>query len=224
MKNDDLDKRLSAYLDGALADGRRERFERELDGDAALQKQLKRSRALSGLVREAWSEGPAAPASEFLIASIRPHLAVISRERRARPAWQQGFEHARMRLAGWFSPMTLATSAAAAFLLAVAILPRQDAAVSGLSASLPAYVPAPSASYGAAVQSSSSPVWPAQRQILSTPFAPVSTAQDRSADIYDVEPGESPAMLLQNEDGSTVLWLLEDDDLSQRLERMDRWS
>ncbi len=222
MKNDDLDKRLSAYLDGALAEVRRERFERELERDASLQKQLRRSRALSGLVREAWTEGPVAPSPEFLIASIRPHIAAISRERRARPAWQQSLEHARMRLAGWFSPATLATSAVAAFLLAVAILPRQEAAVPGLAASLPVSPPPTSAHFGS-VQSSSSPVWPSQRQIFGTPFAPASTAPDRSAGVYDVESGESPAMLFQNEDGSTVLWLLEDDDLSQMLERMDRW-
>jgi hypothetical protein len=46
---------------------------------------------------------------------------------------------------------------------------------------------------------------------------------DRSAEIYDVSPGEGPAMLLQNPDGSTLLWLFESDDLSQLLERMDRW-
>jgi hypothetical protein len=30
-------------------------------------------------------------------------------------------------------------------------------------------------------------------------------------------------MLLQNPDGSTLLWLFESDDLSHLLEQMDRW-
>ena len=224
MKKSDLDKRLGAYLDGALADAKRERFERKLADDAALQNQLKRSQALSGLVREAWSEGPAAPASEFLIASIRPHLAVISRERRARPIWQQRLEQTRLRFTRWFSPVPLATSAVAAFLLAVAFLPRPEGPISNLVAQFPPVQTAPIEAPVAVQSTSSMPSRPNRRPILNTPFAPVGTSPDNTTAIYDVAPGESPAMLLQNEDGSTVLWLLEDDDLSLTLERMDRWS
>ena len=100
MKSD-LDKRMSAYLDGALADTRRDRFERELERDPALQEQLKRSRALSQLVRESWTDGPASPPPELLIAALRPALAAITRERRARPAWQQALDDWRMRLSRW---------------------------------------------------------------------------------------------------------------------------
>ena len=108
MKSGDLDKRLSAYLDGALADSKRERLERELERDPALQKQLKRSQALGSLVREAWTEGPAAPPPDFLIAALRPQLAAIARERRARPPGSASLEQARVRLASWFGPVPLA--------------------------------------------------------------------------------------------------------------------
>jgi hypothetical protein len=55
------------------------------------------------------------------------------------------------------------------------------------------------------------------------PFAPASLSQGAAAGVYDLAPGERPAMIFQNDDGSTMLWLLEEDDLSFRLERMDRW-
>ena len=83
MKSTDLEKRVSAYLDGALAEARRDRLERELEQDPELRKQLDRSRALAQLVREAWTEGPPAPAPDVLLAALRPQLAAISRERRA---------------------------------------------------------------------------------------------------------------------------------------------
>ncbi len=217
MKSSDLDKRLSAYLDGALSDGKRDRFERELDGDPALQRQLKRGKALSHLVREAWTDGPAAPPTEFLIAALRPQLAAISRERRARPAWQQALERARVRLSSWLGPTPLATSAVAAFLLALAILPRPIGTPPDLGAVLPSaqpplgLMPAPAA-----------PATHSRPRVMRMPLAPASLSQDSAAGVYDVSPGESPAMIFQDEDGSTLLWLLEGDDLSMLFERLDR--
>lgn len=220
MKGSDVDKRLGAYLDGALADARRERLERELEQDPGLQKQLERSRALARLVRESWTEGPAAPSPEQLISALRPQLAAISRERRERPAWQQVIERARMRLSSLFGPMPLATSAVAAFLLALAFLPRPSDPISGLSALLPS-------SGRVALQPTSTARTPAARTHSARPttqFAPAALWQDPAAGVYDVSPRETPAMIFQNEDGSTILWLLEDDDLSLLLERFDRWS
>jgi hypothetical protein len=218
LKSSDLDKRLSAYQDGALGDAKRDRLERELESDVALQKQLKRGRALAHLVREAWTEGPAAPAPELLIAALRPQLAAISRERRARPAWQQTLELVRVRLANWIGPAPLATSAVAAFLLALAFLPRPSGPIPNLSALLPSeQSPLPSLPLTHAPEPSSRLVAPR------TPFAPANLSQDAAAGVYDLSPGESPAMIFQNDDGSTILWLLEDDDLSILLERMDRW-
>jgi hypothetical protein len=221
LKQDDFDKRLSAYIDGALPDARREKLERELESDAALQKQLRRSKALSSLVREAWTEGPAAPTPEFLMAAIRPDLAAISRARRARPAWQQTLEQARLRFASWWSPMPLATSAVAAFLVAVAFLPRPEGPLQDLVASA---VPFSASPASVSPDSSTNPAPTVRRPHSmgrSNLFAPASL--DRSAEIYNVSPGEGPAMLLQNPDGSTLLWLFESDDLSHLLEQMDRW-
>lgn len=226
MKQDDFDKRLSAYIDGALTVAKREKLERELEADAALQKQLRRSRALSSLVREAWTEGPAAPTPEFLMAAIRPDLAAISRARRARPAWQQTLEHARLRFTSWWSPVPLATSALAAFLLAVAFLPRPEGPLQDLVASAVPFTASPVPVAPADSTTNPGQPWRSPRVPKSSSiFEPASTFrdQDRSAEIYEVSPGEGPAMLLQNPDGSTLLWLFESDDFSQLLERMDRW-
>jgi anti-sigma factor RsiW len=218
LKSFDLDKRLSAYLDGALPDGKRDRLERELERDPVLQKQLKRRQALTHLVREAWTEGPAAPPTEFLIAALRPQLAAISRERRERPAWQQALERSRVWLSSWLGPTPLATSAVAAFLLALAVLPRPIGPTPDLSAVLPSGQPA--------LESTPVPRAPMARSQLLVPrmpLSPASLSQDSAAGVYDLSPGERPAMIFQDEDGSTVLWLLEGDDLSLLLERMDRW-
>lgn len=219
MKSGDLDKRLSAYLDGALADAKRERLEREIEREPALQAQLRRTQSLGSLVREAWCEGPAAPAPEYLIAALRPQIAAIARERRARPSWQRALEHARLRLAGWFGPMPLAASAAAAFLVALAILPRPNGPIPEMTGGPIVATPSASSTPFTLGLSESRPWQPSQ----SSPFGPVIFSRDAAASVYDLAPGENPAMILQNEDGSTLLWLLDEDDLSFRLEQMDRW-
>jgi len=218
LKSGDLDKRLSAYQDDALGESKRDRFERQLERDPALQEQLARSRALAQLVREAWTEGPAAPAPELLIAALRPQLAAISRERRARPAWQQALEQARVRLSSWLGPAPLATSAVAAFLLALAFLPRPAGPIPDLSALLPS-TQAPLGS----LPLSRAPLPGTRGVVPRIPYAPANLSQDSAAGVYDLSPGERPAMIFQGDDGSTILWLLQDDDLSLLLERMDRW-
>ncbi len=222
MKSTDFDKRLSAYQDGALADTKRERVERDLARDPALQKQLQRSRALGGLVREAWTEGPAAPPPEILLAALRPQLAAITRERREQPAWRRALEDARTRFASWFGPVPLATSAAAAFVLALALLPRTNANDPSFSASLPLAQPAPRA-YAEPVSPLRTRTPSTQFMVPRVPFAPANLSQDSAAGVYDLSPRERPAMIFQNEDGSTMLWLLDEDDLSGVFGRMDRW-
>ncbi|MEX2208543.1 MAG: hypothetical protein WEF50_20195 [Myxococcota bacterium] len=219
MKIGDFDKRLSAYQDGALADSKRDRLERELEHDPALRKQLERSQALGSLVREAWTEGPAAPPPELLISALRPQLAAITRARGEQPAWAQALEQARLRVAR-FGPMPLVTSAAAAFLLALALLPSSDDPNPNFSASLPL-----------AQRELATEAVPMPRTRVSTtpymvprmPFAPASLSQNSAAGVYDLSPGERPAMIFQNDDGSTMLWLLEEDDLSFLHGLMDRW-
>jgi anti-sigma factor RsiW len=224
LKSSDFDKRLSAYQDGALTDPKRERLERELEREPALRKQLERSRALGNLVREAWTEGPAAPPPDVLLAALRPRLAAIARERREQPAWRRALEDVRIRLAGWFGPVPLATSAAAAFVLALALLPRSNMSDSSFTAALPltrAESPMRAPFEPAAKLRTRTPS--TQFMVPSMPFAPANLSQDSAAGVYDLSPRERPAMIFQNEDGSTMLWLLDEDDLSGLFGRMDGW-
>jgi hypothetical protein len=218
LKKKTFDKRVSAYADGALAGSRRARLERELEQDPALRGDLQRTHSLGRLVRDAWTEGPAAPPVDYLLASLRSELAAIDRERRARPAWQQRLERARAALGQWFGPVPIAASAATAFLLALAFLPRATEPVGGLGAQLPGLTAPhrPASSAGFSAEGVSRLPQP------SSPFAPAGFS-DGAASIYDMSPGERPAMLFQGKDGSTVLWLLDDDGLSFWRQAMDRW-
>ncbi len=218
MKKTTFDKRLSAYADGALEGARRGRLERELERDPALREALERTQSLGRLVREAWTEGPPAPPTDFLIASLRGQLAAIDRERRARPAWQQALERGRVALGRWFGPVPIATSAAAAFLLALVLLPRAMEPVGLLGAQL----------QGVPAESAPSPSFRLPDEGVSRAPAPVSPFSHAdyfggSSSVYDVAPSERPAMIFQGKDGSTLLWLLDGDDLSYWLESMDRW-
>jgi anti-sigma factor RsiW len=214
--NDDLEKRVSAYVDGALRGAKRDEFEREADCDARLAAQVRRSRALSRLVREAWTDGPLAPAPDFLIATIRPALAEIDRERSARPAWQRSFDSALSRLGAVLRPSpVLAAAAAFAFFAALAIMPRLQV---GTGAQINLTAPAqPKVSETA--QASESPV------ASPTPLSPselVGFTSDGPGSVYDVWPGR-PAVLIQSGDGSTTLWVIDDGDLSFQMGSARRW-
>ena len=217
-----MDKRLSAYVDGVLPDARRARLEREMERDPALREALQRTQSLGRLVRDSWSEGPPAPPTDFVIASLRSQLHAIDRERRARPAWQQALERARVALGHWFGPVPIATSAAATFLLAITLLPNMPNVfdpVNGTGATLPVTMPRPmpsTASFSATGTRSQSTPRPTSL------FAPADFSTDSSS-IYDLSPSERPAMIFQGKDGSTVLWLLDDDGLSRFLESLDLW-
>jgi anti-sigma-K factor RskA len=203
LKYEKFDKRISAYADGALRGPKRAELEHELERDPKLAVQLDRSRALGRLVREAWSEGPPAPSPDFLLASIRPALAQIDRERRAQPSWQRTLEIAFARIGAALRPSpALATAAVAAFVLALAILPQPE--LKGLEGSLSAHSESASLT----------------RELVHMPPAPdafsLSVPADFSAEldnVYDVSPGR-PAVLFQSGDGSTTLWLIEDGDQS----------
>ena len=208
MKHDDLDKRVTAYVDGAVRGAKREQFERELEGDSRLAQQVDRSRALGRLVREAWSEGPAAPAPEFLLAAIRPALAEIDRERNLRPAWQRVLDSvfARFTVNLWPSP-AFATATAVAFVAALALMPRfeltngmLDGSLFKLGATAPQALPFSAAVGGA---TSSTPL-----------FSPAQAGWSAEAPpTLDVAPSR-PAMLFHSTDGSSTLWLMDPADLS----------
>lgn len=213
MKHDELEKRVSAYVDGALRASKRDQLERELDRDSRLAKQVDRSRALGRLVREAWNEGPAAPAPEFLLAAIRPALAEIDRERNARPAWQRGLDSFFARLASALRPSpAFATAAAAAFVLALALVPRFDVTSGMLDGSIFKFG-ASRATEAALV--SSDPAAEANQSSPLFPSAPVDFSADGFGSVYDVSPGR-PAVLFHGKDGSMTLWLIDDGDLSFR--------
>jgi len=209
LTHEKFDKQVSAYADGALRGPKRARLEEELERNPQLVAQLDRSRALSRLVRDSWTEGPAAPSADFILASIRPALAQIDRERRARPSWERGLEGVLARILAALRPSpALATAAVAAFLFALAILPHEPLP-GGLGANIfAAHEPVESASL--------------TRELVHQPPPPdafsLSVPADYSADldnVYDVTPGR-PAVLFQSGDGSTTLWLIEDGDLSFR--------
>lgn len=209
MNHDDLEKRVSAYVDGALRGAKREQFERDLDGDSRLARQIERSRALGQLVREAWTEGPAAPSPDFLLATIRPALAEIDRERNARPSWRRSLDSALARLSAALRPSpVLAAAAAVAFVVALAVMPRLEVG--------PSVQTNFAASETAQASQSQAPA------PLLSPAEPADFTADGPGSIYDVWPGR-PAVLFHSGDGSMMLWLIDDGDLSYRLGSARPW-
>jgi hypothetical protein len=218
VKHDDLEKRVSAYVDGALRGPKREQLERELAGDSLLAQQVTRSRALGRLVREAWTEGPPAPSPEYLLSAIRPALAEIDRERNARPVWQRALDAAFARIAAAVRPSpAFATAAAVAFVAALALMPRLEVANGLLSGNLvnPGSNPAE-----ARVTSESSPLPPTSPST----FLPASIdfGTEGIGSVYDLSPGR-PAVLFRAKDGSTTLWLIDEGDHSSRFPASGGW-
>ena len=185
------ERELDAYLDGALkgAAARRAARRAELDPDA--RRHLARREALSALTREAWTEGPPAPAPEYLISALRPQLSGIDAELAAeRPArWSWG-------------PLPVAALGTAALALALLIGPGLTpgpGSEGGEPAALVAATGAPPA--GLAQSATLDPTLEAEAV-----FGAPST-------VYDLALGEqTPVMLFETEDGSTVIWLIEEDD------------
>jgi anti-sigma factor RsiW len=216
LKHDDLDKRVSAFIDGALRGPKREQLQRELERDSRLAKQVDRSRALGRLVREAWNEGPVAPAPDFLLASIRPALAEIDRERNARPVWQRGFDAFFARFAVSLRPSpAFATAAAVAFVAALTLLPRFD--TNGLIGANLTFTRAP---LGTSVPALTSAVRPSG--MLFAPTETVDFGSDGRSSVIDASPGH-PAVLWRDNDGSQTLWLLDQGGLSFLFDSDEGW-
>jgi anti-sigma factor RsiW len=212
LKHDDLDKRVSAYVDGVLRGAKRDQLERELQLDERLARQVTRSRALGRAVREAWTEGPPAPAPEYLLAAIRPALAEIDRERRARPGWQRKLERMLAQFGDSLRPSpALAAAAAFAFVVALAVVPRLDA-TRGLMAGNYASTAQPASASPASSYTSS----PASLAVGPFGTMPTDFSTDGSGSVYDVAPGR-PAVLFRGKDGSVTLWIIDEGDLSYRL-------
>lgn len=171
------------------------------------------TRALGRLVRETWNEGPPAPSADFLLAAIRPALAEIDRERRARPSLHRALDGAFSRLASLLRPSpALAMAAAGAFMVMVALVERSHdvRAWVGTDLSAPLRHPAPAQSISQ-VDGPKSPF-----RDVPNPFANADYPADGLGTIYDVSPVRRPAVLFHAKDGAVTLWVIDDGDLSQR--------
>lgn len=83
-----VEREISAYRDGELSERRRQRITARLARDAEAARLLDHTRGLGRVVREAWTEGPASPPVEELLAVLRPAMREIDAELDARRhAW-----------------------------------------------------------------------------------------------------------------------------------------
>jgi len=159
-------------------------------------------------VREAWNEGPPAPSTDHLLANLRPMLREIDRERSAQSPLARALESLR----GWLSvnvrPAPIALAAAGAFALALAVLPRPQHAAIDTGATVGPVEPAPQIPTMLGGNGS---------------FQPVSDGADVGTTVYELAPQRLPAILMQSPDGSTTLWLIDEDNLSLRLGARDGW-
>ena len=80
MRRGRLERQLGAYRDGELSPEQREGLAERLERDAGTGRLLARGEALGRVVREAWTDGPPAPDTEHLLASLRPGFARVDAE------------------------------------------------------------------------------------------------------------------------------------------------
>jgi anti-sigma factor RsiW len=84
-----FERQLAAYRDGELSPRARKRLERRLRSDPESVDRLRRMESLGAAVREAWTEGPAAPPTAFLVNALRPEMRRVDAELAARSPWQR---------------------------------------------------------------------------------------------------------------------------------------
>ncbi len=110
------ERQLGAYRDRELSPRARRRVERQLQSHAESARQLDQLETLGAMVREAWNEGPPAPAPEFLVNGLRSELRKLDVELAARSPGRR----LRQRLGELLRPVpvtALAGSVMAAFFL-----------------------------------------------------------------------------------------------------------
>jgi anti-sigma factor RsiW len=177
-----LEKKLWAYRDGDLSERARARVEQRVDRDPEVASALRDAGVLGDAIRGAWNEGPCAPAPEYLIAALRPELTLIDEELRAPGPLGRAVHALRSAL----SPMPAAVLAGACGLALLIAVPSL-------------FVPPGSGSVPNTV---------ARYRVL-----PVIVGESSSeTPIYDLAQGESPLMILEGEDGSTLIWILDEPD------------
>ena len=184
------ERRIEAYRDGALEGHARQRIEARLERDVEARAYLRDSEALGRVVREAWTDTPTPPTPEALIAALRPEMARVDtdlareeRTARSRPL----LDAARAFVRTVLRPAPLGMLAAAAAMALVFVWP---------SAPLP-----------------QAPTTPVQ---LATTGADTRAASETDlgspSAIYDLAQGDTPLMIFEGTDGSTVIWMLDPDE------------
>jgi anti-sigma factor RsiW len=191
-----LERKLQAYLDGALSASDRRRLERLIERDAEVRRSLERNRALGAALRTAWTGGPPAPPADALLRAIRPELAAIDRELESRPSLEAAFGQLGNLLRPLRVPVLAGTAAAVAFLIFIAIPPDGVA---------PPPPPAPPQ---------------AERPVAELPPAPESApvAVAAADTIYELDQGEGSVTILEGGEGATIIWVVEDEDEISRLD------
>lgn len=121
MRGRRLERRVRAYLDGALEGAERDRIEQLVETDPEAIRVSRRHRALTMGVRAAWSEGPAGPDHANLMASIRPEMMRIDAEIVGRPAFSSAIGALREALRPLRVPVLAGSVAAVAFLMYVVV-------------------------------------------------------------------------------------------------------
>lgn len=120
-----LERQLAAYRDGELSPRARKRLERRLRSDPESAQRMRQMESLGAAVREAWTEGPAAPSTGFLVNALRPEMRRVDAELAARSPWQRLVQ----RLSEVLRPVpvtALAGTVAAGLLLVWLSLPTLD--------------------------------------------------------------------------------------------------
>ena len=130
------ERQLDTYRDGELSPRARQRLERELELDAAGTRRLAEMAQLGSVIREAWTDGPPAPAPEFLVNALRSELRRVDKQRAQRSLGRR----LRQRLGELLRPVpvtALAGGAMAALLLVWLGSPVVDQGYPVASESLP---------------------------------------------------------------------------------------
>ncbi len=80
MRRKRLERQLDALRDGLLDEREAREIERLLSSPSDAGRHLRHTSALGSAVREAWRDGPEAPAPERILAALRPEIARIDSE------------------------------------------------------------------------------------------------------------------------------------------------
>jgi anti-sigma factor RsiW len=199
-----LERRIQAYLDGALSPSESQRLERVIARNEEASRSLESNRALGAAIRAAWTDGPPSPTADALLRAIRPELTAIDREVPSRPSIRAALGHIGSLLQPLRVPVLAGTVAAVAFLMFVAIPPdeqstsSQPPALSGSQEPMTALPPVP-------------------------PTPPLTVAVADT--IYDLDQGDGSVTIFEGDEGATIIWVGEDEDEISRLDAgLEGWA